>query len=143
MSSPQYFKTNECGQQFTALELPDIVHLHLQGKVSVEECRMINSAHFEYAEHVSHFFYLIDLAKLDDLPPAVRREASEAVKQLPVRGTVVLSAPLRARVLAKLLLTAANLFRRGPEKNPVVFEDGPDQAQLWFEKWRQQMSLAA
>lgn len=143
MSSPEYFKSHECGHQFTALELPDIVHLHLRGKVTLEECRMINAAHFEYGEHVDYFFYLIDLAELEDLPPDVRREASETVKQLPVRGTVVLSAPLRARVLAKLLLTAANLFRRGPEKNPVIFEDTPEQALPRFERWREQLKKAA
>lgn len=143
MSNSEYFRTHECGKQWTALELPDVVHLHLRGQCTLEECRMINAAHFEYAEQVTHFFYLIDLSELEDLPPAVRREASETVKQLPVRGTVVLSAPLRARVLAKLLLTAANLFRRGPEKNPVVFEDSPEQARPWFDRWRELLSKAA
>lgn len=143
MSSPRFFKSHDCGRQFTALELPDIVFLKLRGKCSLEECRMINKANFEYAEHLDYFFYLVDLGELEDLPPAVRREASEAVKNLPARGTVLINAPLRARVLAKLLLTAANLFRRGPESNPVVFADTEDEARAWFEKRRQQIAAAA
>jgi hypothetical protein len=142
MSTPKFFKSNDCGRQFTALELPDIVHLKLRGKVTLEECRAINQANFEYAQHLSYFFYLVDLGELDDLPPAVRKEASETVKSLPARGTALLNAPLKARVLAKLLLTAANLFRRGPESNPVVFADSPEEARVWFEKRREQIAAA-
>lgn len=143
MSNPTYFKSHDCGHQFTALELPDIVYLKLRGKVTLEECRMINQANIEYAKSLSSFFYLVDLADLEDLPPAVRREASETVKGLPARGTVLMNAPLRARVLAKLLLTAANLFRRGPESNPVVFADTEDEARAWFAQRRRQISAAA
>ena len=143
MSTPAFFKSRDCGQQFTAIELPDIVHLRLRGKVTLEECRMINKANFEFAEDLGQFFYLVDLAELEDLPPAVRREASETVKNLPARGTVAINAPLRARVLVKLLLTAANLFRRGPESNPVVFADTEEEARAWFEKRRQQIASAA
>jgi hypothetical protein len=137
---PEFFKKHDCGHQWTALELPDVVRLTLQGKVTLEECQMINQAHIEYGKDVPYFFYLIDLTALEDLPPAVRKEASETVKTLPLRGTVVKNAPLRAKVLARLLLTAANLFRRGPEANPLVFVDTEEEAQAWYEKRRQQIS---
>jgi hypothetical protein len=143
MSNPKFFKSNPCGQQFTALELPDIVHLRLRGHCTLEECRMINQANFEYARHIGDFLYLVDLAGLEDLPPAVRREASDAVKNLPARGTAVMNAPLKARVLAKLLLTAANLFRRGPEANPVFFAETEEEARDWIEKRRKQIAAAA
>ena len=142
MSTPKYFKSNDCGRQFTALELPDIVHLKLRGKCTLEECRLINQAHFEYAQHLSYFFFILDLGELEDLPPAVRKEASEVVKSLPARGTVAINAPMKARVLAKLLLTAANLFRRGPESNPVIFADSTEEARTWIEKRRQQIAAA-
>src|SRR6476661_1444714 len=83
----QCFKENACGEQWTGLELPDIVHMRLQGKVTLEECRMLNEAHLGYGKEVPYFFYLIDLTELEDLPPAVRKEASETVKLLPLRGT--------------------------------------------------------
>jgi hypothetical protein len=136
-------KEVECGRQITGLELPDIVHLRLVGEVTLEECRKINAAHLEFAKEVDYFFFFINLTELEDLPAAVRREASATVKLLPVRGTVVFNAPLRARVLAKLLLTAANLFRMGPEKNPVSFADNEEEARAHFAKWRQQMAAAA
>jgi len=135
----ELLKKHDCGQQWTALEKPDVVRLTLQGKVTLEECRKINEAHLEYAKDVPYFFYLIDLTALEDLPPAVRKEASETVKLLPLRGTVVKNAPLRAKVLARLLLTAANLFRRGPEANPLIFVDTEEEAQAWYEKRRQQV----
>jgi hypothetical protein len=143
MSKAEMFKQHQCGRQVTALELPDIVHLRIQGRCTLEECQLINKAHLEYAEDVSYFFFLINLADLEDLPAAVRKEASETVKLLPLRGTVVCDAPLRARVLAKLLLTAANLFRRGPESNPVAFADTEEEARVWIEKRRQQIGAAA
>ena len=157
----QCFKENACGEQWTGLELPDIVHMRLQGKVTLEECRMLNEAHLGYGKEVPYFFYLIDLTELEDLPPAVRKEASETVKLLPLRsrrppshgnelrtrclprGTVVKNAPLKAKVLARLLLTAANLFRRGPEANPLTFCDTEDEARAWYEKRRQQMGEVA
>ena len=136
-------RNNPCGQQWTGLELPDIVFMTLRGKVTLEECQQLNESHIAFSKEVDHFFYIIDLADLDDLPANVRKEASETVKILPLRGTVVLNAPLRARVLAKLLLTAANLFKRGPESNPVVFADTEADARVWIEKRRQQIAEAA
>jgi hypothetical protein len=131
MAETEYSRSSDCGHQFTGVELPDIVHLRLQGRVTLEECRLINQAHLEYAKSLPHFFYLIDLTALEDLPPAVRKEASDTVKLLPLRGTVVRNAPLRAKVLARLLLTASNLFRRGPDANPLIFADTEEEARTW------------
>lgn len=143
MADTKFVKRHECGKQWTGLEAPDIVHLNLQGKVTLEECKQINQAHLEYAKDVPYFFYFIDLTELEDLPPPVRKEASETVKLLPLRGTIVCNAPLKAKVLARLLLTASNLFRRGPEVNPLVFVDSEEEAQSWFNKRRQETATAA
>jgi hypothetical protein len=136
-------KSHQCGRQLTGLELPDIVYLKLQGRVTLEEARLINQAHIEYGQDVSYYFYLINLAELEDLPASVRKEASETVKILPLRGTVVCNAPLRAKVLAKLLLTAANLFRKGPQSNPVFFADTEEEGRAWIDKRRQHVAEAA
>jgi hypothetical protein len=142
MAETEYSQSNDCGHQFTGVELPDIVHLRLQGRVTLEECRLINQAHLEYAKRLPYFFYLIDLTALEDLPPAVRKEASDTVKLLPLRGTVVRNAPLRAKVLARLLLTASNLFRRGPDANPLIFADTEEEARTWFNKRRKDFAVA-
>jgi hypothetical protein len=143
MAAGTMFKSRQCGSQFTGLELPDIVYLRLQGMVTLEEAKLINEAHLEYAQDVSHFFYLINLDGLDDLPAPVRKEASGVVKILPLRGTVVCNAPLRAKVLAKLLLTAASLFRKGEESNPVFFADTEEEARTLIDKRRQHVTAAA
>lgn len=143
MSDKKFFKQHECGKQFTALELPDILYMKLKGKCTLEECRQINRAHLEYSQDVPYFMYFIDLTELEDLPPEVRKEASGTVKLLPVRGTVVCNAPLRAKVLARLLLTASNLFRRGPEVNPLIFVDNEEEGRAWFEKRRKELAAAA
>jgi len=142
MLTATLFRNHQCGHQVTSLELPDIVHLRLQGTVTVEEAKLINAAHLEYAQDVSHFFYMIDLADLGDLPAAARREASSVLKILPIRGTVIYNAPLRAKVLAKLLLTAASLFRKGEEGNPILFADTEEEARVLVEKRRQHVGKA-
>lgn len=130
------------GSHSTGMELPDIVHLKLVGEVNLEECREINQAHIDYAKELPHFYYMIDLGELDNIPAAVRKEASETVKTLPLRGTVIYQTPLRARVIAKLLLTAANLFKGGAGQNPVDFVDTEQEARAWIERRRQKLASA-
>jgi len=134
-------KSHQFGGQLTHLE-PDIVYMKLVGMVSLEEAKQINEVHLEYARDVEYFFYLIDLSELEDLPASVRKEASEVVKLLPLRGTVVINAPLRAKVLAKLLLTAANLFRKGQQNNPVMFADSDEEGRAIIDKQRRYMTEA-
>lgn len=143
MPTATIVKSREFGLQSTHLELPDIVYLRLQGMVTLEEARLINEAHLEYAQDVSYFFYLINLEGLDNLPASVRKEASSVVKILPLRGTVICNAPLRAKVLAKLLLTAASLFRKGEESNPVLFADTEEEARAIIDQRRQHITAVA
>ena len=131
------------GSHTTSIELPDIVHLKLVGEVTLEECQEINQTHIDYGKELSHFLYMIDLSELENIPAAVRREASQTVKILPVRGTVIYQTPIRARVIAKLLLTAVNLFKGGATQNPVDFVDTAEEARAWIKRRRQQIADAA
>ncbi|HSK79950.1 MAG TPA: hypothetical protein VLQ45_26085 [Thermoanaerobaculia bacterium] len=135
--------SKKIGRHSTSMEIPDIVHLKLVGEVTLEECREINQAHIDYARDLPHFFYMIDLSELENIPAAVRREASQTVKILPLRGTVIYQTPLRARVIAKLLLTAVNLFKGGAGQNPVDFVDTTEEARAWIKRRRQQIADAA
>ena len=58
----------------------------------------------------------------------------EIQKELAIAGAVILKAPLKARIFAKLILTASNLFRA--EKMPVVFVDTEEEAWKWIEQQR-------
>lgn len=143
MPADTVLKNHQIGRQYTHLESPDIVYMKLTGMVTLEEARLINEAHLEYARDVDYFFYLIDLGDLDDLPAAVRREASGVVKLLPLRGTVICNAPMRAKVLAKLLLTAASLFGKGQQNNPVLFADNEEEGRGLIDRQRKKMAAAA
>lgn len=133
---------HQIGKHFTTLEDPDILYMKLVGDVSNEEVREINRAHIEYGQLGKHLYYLIDLSELDNLAPQVRKEASDTVKLLPLRGTAIYGAPLKAKVLAKLMLTASNMFRGGKNPNPVEFLDSEEEARAWITK-RRELAAAA
>jgi hypothetical protein len=128
---------HQIGKHFTTLEDPDILFMKLVGDVSNEEVKEINRAHLEYGQLGKHLYYLIDLSELDNLAPRVRKEASDTVKLLPLRGTAIYGAPLKAKVLAKLMLTASNMFRGGKNPNPVEFHDSEAEARAWITKRRE------
>lgn len=137
-------KEQHIGQQYTAFEQPDIIHLKLSGVVTFDECRKINEYHLAWGQDLPLCFFMIDLVDLKELSATVRKEASSTVKLLPMRGMVVYNAPLHAKVLAKLLLTAANLFRGSKEvENPVHFADKEADARAWIESRRQAIAAAA
>jgi hypothetical protein len=123
------------GPHWTSFESPDIIRMQLVGEVSLEEAKAINARHKEFVAELSHFFYLIDLSKLSSIPAAVRKEAAGTLKELPLHGTAIYGAPLSARVVAKLLLTAVNLVR-SDRKNPVQFFENEGEARLWLRERR-------
>jgi hypothetical protein len=137
------FQSHKIGKHTTSYEEPDILFLKLVGEVGLDEVREINQKHLDYGRNRDHMFYLIDLSELDNLPAQVRREASETVKTLPLRGTVVYGAPLKAKVLAKLLMTAVNLFKGGKNQNLVEFTDTEAEARVWLDRRRRDLVAAA
>jgi hypothetical protein len=136
-------QVHQIGKHTTSFEEPDILYLKLVGEVDNVEVREINQRHLDYGRSRDHMFYLLDLSELDNLPAQVRREASETVKVLPLRGTVVYGAPLKARILAKLLMTAVNLFKGGKNQNLVEFTETEAEARAWLDKRRRDLDIAA
>jgi hypothetical protein len=134
---------HQIGRHTTSYEEPDILFLKLVGEVDNVEVREINQKHLDFSKDRDHMFYLLDLSELDNLPAQVRREASETVKVLPLRGTVVYGAPLKAKILAKLLMTAVNLFKGGKNQNVVQFTDTEAEARAWLDKRRSELATAA
>lgn len=136
-------QVQQVGKQTTVFEEPDILYMKLVGEVETAEVREINRLHLEFGQNRSHMFYLIDLSDLDNLPSQVRKEASETVRSLPLRGTAIYGAPLKAKVLAKLLMTAVNMFKGGKNQNPVEFTDTEAEARVWLDRRRRELALAA
>jgi hypothetical protein len=128
------------GKHVTALEEPDVIFMRLQGPVSAEEGSEINRLHREFGDTHDHVFFLIDLKDLESIHPDTRKEAGEVLKDLPLRGAAVYQAGFKARVLAKLIFTAMNLFRN--EKAPIEFFETASEAREWIEGLRRDLGYS-
>lgn len=115
---------------------PDVFYLRIIGEMNDEEGHEVNRQHYEVGKNVDGLFFLCDIDQLESVSPATRKEAVEIQKKLAIAGAVVLKAPLKARIFAKLILTATNMFRS--EKMPVMFVDTIDQAWAWIEQRREE-----
>lgn len=133
-------ETLRIGKQSTHFEEPDIIYMKMVGDVTAEEGLAINSKHTEYAQGRNLLFYLIDFSELDSVPAPVRKAASQTIKEFPLEGLAIFQAPLKARVLAKLILTAMKLFK-GQEAAgaPVAFLDSEEEARAWIAKRREEV----
>lgn len=120
------------GRQQTAFEKPDIIYMKMSGDVTAEEGLAVNDKHREYVIGHDVIFYLIDFSELESIPASVRKAASETMKEFPLKGITIFGAPLKARVLAKLILTAMKLFKGVDSGAPVVFVDDEEQARAWI-----------
>lgn len=124
------------GKQQTAFVEPDIIYMKMSGDVTSEEGLAVNDKHREYVVGRERIFYLIDFSELESVPASVRKAASETIKEFPLHGITIFGAPLKARVLAKLILTAMKLFKGDEAGPPVIFLDTEEQALAWIDKRR-------
>jgi len=64
-------------------------------------------------------------------------KVAETLKDLPLYGMAVFAAPLKAKVLLKILITAINLFHKDAANNPLEFFDSEQAARDWIASRRQ------
>lgn len=131
------------GRHATYFEEPDILFLQLVGPVSEEEGKEVNRLHRELGRGKERLFFLVDLKDLESIHPEVRKDTGKVVKEIALRGAALYNASLKAKVFAKLILTAANLFRREEERMPIVFFATEQEARAWIAERRQEMSERA
>jgi hypothetical protein len=146
MESREEIPMNEdgrIGNQLTYFEEPDIIFLKLRGEVTDDEGFEIVRRQRELAEGRERVFFLVDLSELDSLPARVRRAASESMRSFPLGGTVMYKAPIKALVIAKLVMTAMNMFKPERDRSPIEFTDNEAQARAWIEERRQMLLDAA
>lgn len=125
------------GRHWTGFEEPDLLRMKLSGFVTEAQARELNRLHFEYVRGKERVFYLIDLSELDSIEPGARKEAGTGLERLPLGGLAIYSAPLKARVIAKLIFTAMNLFRRSDSaKVPFEFVPTEAEARAWIAERR-------
>lgn len=130
------------GAHFCRFEEPDIIYMEFHGPVSLAEGREVNRRHAEWGASHDHVFFLINLRELESIDPTVRKEAGPVMQAMPLRGAAVYAAPLKARVVAKLILTAVNMFRAEAERVPFHFVPTGDEARTWIEKRRRELGIA-
>jgi len=133
----------EVGAHLTCFEEPDVIFMRLIGEVSKAEGMEMNQRHREFGEGRHHVFFLIDLARLEKIDPEVRRVATETLRDVPLRGMALYRAPLKAKVIAKLIITALNMFKRDASANPVIFTDTEEEARAWLAARRLEILSAA
>ena len=125
------------GKHVTCFEEPDIIYTKFGGGTSTEDSLELLRRQIEMAQGHKLLFFLIDAENLDTIAPEGRRALAETLKEIPLRGMAVLKAPLRAKVVIKLVITAINLFRRDAKLNPVAFFDTEEEGQKWIAARRQ------
>ncbi|HWM91140.1 MAG TPA: hypothetical protein VN493_10265 [Thermoanaerobaculia bacterium] len=113
---------------------PDVFYLKIVGDMTDEEGKEVNDGHWNIGKDVDGLFFLCDIAELESVSPMTRKQAVEIQKKMAIAGAVVLKAPLKARIFAKLILTATNMFKS--EKMPVMFVDTIEEAWAAIEKRR-------
>jgi hypothetical protein len=131
---------SEVGRHATYFEQPDIIYMRLAGPVSEQEAAEINVFHRAWGEVHQRVFYLLDLSQLESIEPEGRKEASRTVRQLPLAGVAAYGAPVKARVLAKLVFTAMNLFKGNTaDRFPIEFVKTEAEARAWIEERRREL----
>lgn len=120
------------GKHITCFEEPDVIYMKFGGTATTDDALELLRRQVEMAEGKRIVFFLIDAELLDTIAPDGRRAVAETMKTIPLRGMAVIQAPIKAKVVTKLVITAINLFRRDSNLNPVAFFDTEAEAQQWI-----------
>jgi hypothetical protein len=130
------------GRHATYFEHPDVIFMRLAGPVSEAEATEINVFHRAWGEQYPRVFYLLDLSELESIDPEGRKDASRTVRELPLAGVAIYGAPMKARVLAKLVFTAMNLFKsNAADRFPIEFVKSEAEAREWIAGRRRALGL--
>lgn len=122
---------------------PDIIYLCPNGEVSGPDGRELNRLQVEMGTGHERLFLLIDLSGMEGMDPEVRKESGLTMKTLPLRGIAVFRASFKAKVLAKLIVSAMNLFKSGADRAPLEVFDTEQEARAWIAKRREELMGAA
>jgi hypothetical protein len=124
------------GKHVTCFEEPDVIYLRFVGAATTDDSLELLRRQLGMAEGKRILFFLIDAERLDNIAPEGRKAVAETLKEIPLRGIAVIKAPLKAKVVTKLVITAINLFRRDSKVNPIAFFDTEEDGQQWIAERR-------
>lgn len=120
------------GKYITCFEEPDIIYMKFGGVVTTAHAHELLRRQVAMGKDKDVLFFIIDAENLETIEPDGRRAVAETMKTIPLRGMAVIKAPIKARVVTRLVITAINLFRRDANLNPVAFFDTEEEAQKWI-----------
>ena len=125
------------GKHVTYFEEPDIIFMKLSGDVSDAEGLELLRRQKAFAEGRKMLFFLMDGREMAGISPGARRAVAETLKEIPLYGMANFQSPMKARVVAKLVITAINLFRKDASTNPVEFFSSEQEAREWIDSRRE------
>jgi hypothetical protein len=120
------------GKHITYFEEPDIIYMRFGGAATTEDSLEMLRRQIAMSEGRSRLFFLIDAEELENIAPEGRKAVAETLKEIPLRGMAVIKAPLKAKVVTKLVITAINLFRKDSKLNPIAFFDTEEEGREWI-----------
>lgn len=125
------------GKHVTYFEEPDIIFMKLAGDVNDAEGLELLRRQREFADGRKMVFFLMDDREMAGISPGARKAVAEMLKEIPLFGMANYQAPMKARVVAKLVITAINLFRKDASTNPVEFFNSEQEAREWIAERRE------
>jgi hypothetical protein len=130
------------GKHTTYFEEPDIIFMRLVGDVSDAEGLELLRRQKAFAEGRKMLFFLMDGREMAGISPGARKAVAQTLKEIPLYGMANFESPLKARVVAKLVITAINLFRKDAATNPVEFFPSEQEAREWIASRREKYKNA-
>jgi hypothetical protein len=125
------------GKHITYFEEPDIIFMKLVGDVNDAEGLELLRRQKAFAEGRKMLFFLMDGREMAGISPVARKAVAQTLKEIPLYGMANFESPLKARVVAKLVITAINLFRKDAATNPVEFFPSEQEAREWIASRRE------
>ncbi|HKH49283.1 MAG TPA: hypothetical protein VKM72_31840 [Thermoanaerobaculia bacterium] len=131
------------GKHITYFEEPDIIFMKLSGDCSDAEGLELLRRQKAFAEGRKMLFFLMDGREMAGISPGARKAVAQTLKEIPLYGMANFEAPMKARVVAKLVITAINLFRKDAATNPVEFFPSEVEAREWITSRREKFKNAS
>lgn len=125
------------GKHTTYFEEPDIIFMKLAGECTDAEGLELLRRQRGFAEGRKMLFFLMDGSEMAGISPGARKAVAETLKEIPLYGMANFNAPMKARVVAKLVITAVNLFRKDATTNPIEFFSTEAEAREWIASRRE------
>jgi hypothetical protein len=109
---------------------PQLVHVRFRGVLDMEELRVVFDRVSESIAGQSFLLVQVEWGEVEKVTPEARRLAAERLSELPNHAIAIVGGNFGQRVIARLVLTAAQMLTPGRTKSGF-FKDN-DSAREWL-----------